>query len=119
MFMMMMQNFGNLIPLNNTRAGNEGRKVKANPKIEKAGNQCGTRSTKELHKSSNGHHVCSRFPQEQLKVVTNGVNKGQHQGAATGNCRVKKVEFASQLEVEGGKKCNEKDNDSYDSNDKA
>ena len=77
--------------------------MKTNPK-----HQCG-RSSRELqkssnglHKSLNGHHlhVCSRSPQEQL---TNGA-KGQvqaDQGAATGS-KVKKVEFAEQLEAVGG-----------------
>ena len=76
--------------------------------------QCG-RSAKELHKSSNGHHLSARSPQEQL---TNGVKgqhevhqgqcKGQgqhqaHQGASISTSRVKKkVEFASQLEADGG-----------------
>ena len=73
--------------------------------FQKLGNHQGGRSAKEIHKSSNGHHnhhVCSRSPQAHL---TNGVIMGRdeaEQGAATGGSRVKRVEFASQLEAVGG-----------------
>ena len=92
-----------------SRVGNEGRteKIKASPKLGHHHQQCG-RSAKELHKNSNGHHVCARSPQEQL---TNGV-KGQNQthqglGKSQGQHQAhqgvkKKVEFASQLKAEGG-----------------
>ena len=83
-----------------TRVGIERRKeqIKANQKLESHQHQSSGRSSKELHKNSNGHqHLCCRAPQENL---INGA-KGREQGTATGT-RVKKVEFASQLEAEGG-----------------
>ena len=83
------------------RVGNEGGKerAKTNPKTEKpAGHNCG--ATKEFHKSPQGHHLCGKSPQEHPTVGTNGFKSHQH---ANGN-RVKKVEFASQLQAEGGKR---------------
>ena len=83
-----------------SRVGKEGRteKIKGSPKLGHH-QQCGR---------SNGHHACSRSPQEQL---TNGV-KGQNQthqglGKSQGQHQAhqgvkKKVEFASQLKAEGG-----------------
>ena len=90
--------------LGNHQGGRSAKDLHKSSNGHEMGQQCG-RSAKEIHKSSNGHHnhhVCSRSPQAHL---TNGVIMGRDeadQGAATGGSRVKRVEFASQLEAVGG-----------------